>query len=138
MNRVDLQNLAELRLKEAKILLDAASYPGAFYLAGYAVECALKACIAKRTKEHDFPDKDIVNKSYTHKLGDLVKLAELKEKLDAEMSPNKRLEQFWAWVVDWDETRRYELGVVEKEARDLYQAIADPTDGVLQWLKKFW
>jgi HEPN domain-containing protein len=51
MNRTDLQQLAELRIKEARILLDGDSYSGAYYLAGYAIECALKACIAKRTKE---------------------------------------------------------------------------------------
>ena len=71
MNRAELQNLAELRIKEAHILLTAASYPGAFYLAGYAIECALKSCIAKQTKEYDFPDKDEVNKSYTHNLDGL-------------------------------------------------------------------
>src|SRR5438094_3909647 len=28
---------------------------GAFYLGGLAIECALKACIAKKTKRYDFP-----------------------------------------------------------------------------------
>jgi HEPN domain-containing protein len=49
MNRADLQQLAELRITEAKVLLDNGFYAGAYYLAGYAVECALKACIAKLT-----------------------------------------------------------------------------------------
>jgi HEPN domain-containing protein len=31
------------------VLLEAGLYAGAYYLAGYAVECALKACIAKKT-----------------------------------------------------------------------------------------
>jgi len=43
MNRVDLQQLAELRLKESKALFAAGFPEGAYYLAGYAVECALKA-----------------------------------------------------------------------------------------------
>jgi HEPN domain-containing protein len=138
MNRSDLQNIAELRIKEAQILLNAASYPGAFYLAGYAVECGLKSCIAKQTKEYDFPDKELVLKSYTHKLDELLKLAQLNDKLAADMKSNKRLDQFWACVVDWEEKKRYELGVTEKEARDICEAVADPTDGVLQWLKKWW
>jgi hypothetical protein len=56
MNRADLQALADLRVKEATILLDANCFEGAYYLLGYAIECALKACIAKQIKQHDFPD----------------------------------------------------------------------------------
>lgn len=57
MNRADLQNLAELRINEAKLLLDRGFYQGAYYVAGYAIECALKACIAKKTQQFDFPEK---------------------------------------------------------------------------------
>ncbi len=35
-----------------------AGYPdGAYYPAGYSVECGLKACIAKGVQRYDFPDK---------------------------------------------------------------------------------
>ena len=68
MNRVDLQALSETRIREAKSLLAAEFMDGAYYLAGYSVECALKACIAKQTQEHDFPDKKLVNESHTHNL----------------------------------------------------------------------
>jgi HEPN domain-containing protein len=68
MNRADFQQLSELRLREAQALLAAGLPDGAYYLAGYAVECALKACIAKRTREHDFADKKLVNDSHTHDL----------------------------------------------------------------------
>ncbi len=94
-----MQQLAELRIKEARILLDGASYPGAYYLAGYAVECALKAGIAKRTKEYDSPDKDFVNKSWTHDLEKLLNLAELKDRLETDRKSNKDLDTFWAVVV---------------------------------------
>lgn len=47
MNRSDFQDLAQIRLAEAAALLQAERFDGAYYLAGYAVECALKACIAK-------------------------------------------------------------------------------------------
>jgi hypothetical protein len=57
MNRRDLQTLAKIRLKEAQALARLRLYDGAYYLAGYAVECALKACIARRTSRYDFPDK---------------------------------------------------------------------------------
>ena len=55
MNRKDFQRLSALRLKEAKALLG--YFHGAYYLTGYAAECALKACIAKRTQKYNFPDK---------------------------------------------------------------------------------
>jgi hypothetical protein len=48
VNRTDLQELADIRIEEAAALL-ALTPPkpdGAYYLAGYAVELALKACIA--------------------------------------------------------------------------------------------
>jgi len=38
-------------------LLRLGLFDGAYYLAGYAVECALKACIAKGTQRFEFPDK---------------------------------------------------------------------------------
>jgi len=139
MNRTDLQQLADLRIKEARILLDGASYSGAYYLAGYAIECGLKACIAKQTKEYDFPDKpEEVRKIYTHNLGQLLTLAKLKDKLEGDMKSNKQLDDNWACIVSWEEGKRYELGATEKEARDLYEAIVDPGNGVLQWLKKLW
>jgi hypothetical protein len=43
MNRSDLQQLTEMRIRESGILLTGAESSGAYYLAGYAVECALKA-----------------------------------------------------------------------------------------------
>ena len=61
MNRYDLQKLSRLRVREAKVLLDNKCYEGAYYLLGYAVECALKACIARQTKAFDFPDRKLIN-----------------------------------------------------------------------------
>ena len=138
MNRVDLQSLADLRIREAQILPTAGSFAGAYYLAGYAVECGLKSCVAKQTKQYDFPDKEVANKSYTHDLKELLEVAQLKNALDSDMKTNKQLEAYWACVVDWDENKRYELGVSEKEARDLCDAVSNPADGVLQWLKRLW
>lgn len=37
--------------------MDQGLYDGAYYLSGYAVEWALKACIAKNVKRYDFPDR---------------------------------------------------------------------------------
>jgi len=57
LDRKDLQELSRVRLKEATALMQAGFFDGAYYLAGYAVECAIKACIAKGTRRYEFPDK---------------------------------------------------------------------------------
>jgi hypothetical protein len=75
VNRKDLQSLARTRLAEAKTLSGAGRPDGAYYPAGYSIECALKACIAKGTQRHEFPDKKSVDASYTHNLRDLIKVA---------------------------------------------------------------
>jgi len=58
MNRAELQALAELRISEAQALLTlpAPMPDGAYYLAGYAVECALKACIARGYGPEEWPE----------------------------------------------------------------------------------
>ncbi len=40
-------------MRDAEVLLDAGQWSGAYYLAGYAVECGLKACAAEMTNQHD-------------------------------------------------------------------------------------
>jgi HEPN domain-containing protein len=48
VDRNELQALSRLRLKEAAALLELGWFDGAFYLAGYSVECALKAMHCER------------------------------------------------------------------------------------------
>ena len=43
MKRLEWQQLAERWLVDAKCLLDDRNWSAAYYLAGYAVECGLKA-----------------------------------------------------------------------------------------------
>jgi hypothetical protein len=57
MNRNDFQQLADVRIDEALALLGQGKFDGAYYLAGYAVECGLKACIARLTSQDDYPPK---------------------------------------------------------------------------------
>ena len=84
MNRDDLRGLSTMRLREARILLANGEYSGAYYLAGYVVECALKACISKGTRRYDFPNKDKVSASWSHSIIGLVQIAGLQSALDAE------------------------------------------------------
>lgn len=125
MNRADFQKLAASRIHEAKVLLDSKHYEGAYYLAGYAVECALKACIAKKTKRFDFPPSEKeVREYYTHDLAKLIKGAGLDGALKAEVGSNPQFGNYWKAVKDWKEQARYETQIDEKRARDLYSAIA--------------
>jgi hypothetical protein len=55
-------------MKEARLLLKANCPEGAYYLAGYADECALKACIAKRTERFELPDLKAAQESWGHDL----------------------------------------------------------------------
>jgi HEPN domain-containing protein len=73
MNRRDFQKLALIRIEDARVLFRGGRYDAAYYLAGYAVECALKACIAKQTMRHDFPpDRGSVDKVYRHQFGERI------------------------------------------------------------------
>lgn len=137
MDRIHLQQLAGERISDAQSLLLADRWSGAYYLAGYAVECGLKACIARLTNLHDFPDKDFVVRSYTHKIETLVDLAGLKKDRDADASLSSALDDNWSIVKDWDEQSRYKLWT-ESQARKLCVAVSDPTNGVLPWIMGHW
>ena len=131
MNRNDLQKLARIRIKEAKVLLDNGCFEGAYYLAGYAVECALKACIAKKTMRHHFPDKQLVNQAHTHDLQTLVVVAGLKKAREKRKTSCPQFELNWGVVKDWSEQTRYNSPVSGSVARDFYSAIVSRRDGVL-------
>ena len=137
MNRIDFQEIAEIRLQESRALLAAGFPEGAYYLAGYAVECALKACIAKRTREHDFPEKKLVNDSHTHDLGKLLNLAELKDELDAVIGADPAMQSALDKIQDWSETSRYQRRTAQ-EADALLKAIEDQTGGLLPWIRLHW
>ena len=143
MNRDDFQQLADLRLKEARALLTAEFPDGAYYLAGYAVECALKACIAKRTQQHDFPDKKLVDKRHTHDVERLMDAAGLTDLLKNEIAGDQELELDWEAVREWSEQSRYDVfkgdptgGLVT--AQLLIDAVESDKGGVLRWIKQSW
>ncbi len=49
----------------------------------------IKACIVKKTRLCEFPDKEKVNKSYTHNLEKLIEVAELEFELNEATKRNK-------------------------------------------------
>jgi len=136
MNRADLQRLSNARIREAKILFAAGEYSGAYYLAGYAVECALKACFAKGIKRYDFPDRDGAGKIFTHKLRELIKLAKLNNELAQAEDANAQFASGWNTVCQWTEESRYSVWT-KADAEGILDAIMR-RDGVLPWIKRHW
>jgi len=137
MNRIDFQEISELRLSESKALLAAGFSEGAYYLAGYAVECALKACIARRTQEHDFPEKES-RKYFSHDLQDLMGFAKLDVQLERSLSANPVMKANWIIVKNWSEESRYEKKKTIQEAVELLKAIEDRLGGLLPWIQLHW
>lgn len=137
MNRTQFQRLAEERVRDAEALLKAGQWSGAYYLSGYAVESALKACIAKLTKRYDFPDKDTVQRSYSHKVEVLLELTGLKTDRDTQAKSQSEFANNWHRVRDWEESSRYQRWT-EARARALLSAVTDPKYGVLPWIMDRW
>lgn len=135
--RKDFQRLAQLHAIEATLLARRGKDHGAYYLGGFAIECALKACIAKKTKKHDFPrDIKFAGKVYSHDLSELLKLAGLDSQLDRDTKTNAGLATNWGVVKLWKVESRYEITGLN--GRDMVAAISSRTDGVLQWIKLYW
>jgi hypothetical protein len=138
LNREALQRISMQRRKEASTLLHAGLFPGAYYLMGYAVECALKACVAKQTAKYDFPDKKRAQESWTHNLNDLVRLAGLRQDLISEMARSAELQINWAIVKDWSESDRYSINITRLRAKALYTACTNRRNGILSWIRQRW
>lgn len=134
----ELIDLADARIEDAKVLQAAGRYDAAYYLAGYAVECLLKAVIAQRTQKEQFPDLELARSSWKHDVVELLTPAELRNALKKEKASNSKFEKYWDVVIEWSETYRYSLNgpAWAPKAQDLIEAITDSTDGVGQWLKK--
>jgi len=137
MDRKDLRALSRVRLSEAMALLKAGLPDGAYYLAGYAVECGLKACIAKETQRYEFPEKKRADASYTHSLKELVRVAELRDGLQAAKDADPLFARYWNRAQAWSEQSRYGRNFQES-ARALIEAVGDRNHGVMKWAKRYW
>lgn len=137
MDRKELQALSRTRLREARALVKLGMFDGGYYLAGYCIECALKACIAKTTLRHDFPDKKKVDLSYTHNLRGLIDVARLDKALLEESKRDPTFRDYWDVVRSWTERSRYSTTRAET-AKKLIEAVGDRTHGILRWIELHW
>lgn len=136
MPDTDLQSLAKTRIEDAQTLLIARRWDAAYYLAGYAIECAIKSCILKRLthKLGWFPDRKFSENCFTHDLSLLLKWADLEN----EMKTDPDVLTSFGTVKDWSEEKRYQLGCDQKRAEDFFEAVNDPKRGVFPWIQKYW
>ena len=138
MNRSDFQELAELHLRHAHALLDAQLYSGAYYMCGYVVECALKACICKRTKQDDFyPRPDEARNAWSHERRHLISVADVGKTIDDDRRADPTLDIYWKEVEGWTVESRYEKHS-QREAENLYDAVSHPVHGAFACIKRHW
>ena len=82
-------DLAEERVLDARSLLDAGRWSAAYYIAGYAAECGLKACILaflEHNLEVIFRERKYFDKCWVHELPVLVGSAGLDAALGAKLA----------------------------------------------------
>ena len=134
--RTSLQNLASAKIEDARLLYENGRYSNAYYLYGYGIELGLKACIARQIIAETIPDKVILTRFLTHKLGDLVGLAGLKSLLE-DRTKDVEFATRWAVVTEWSEEARYEI-VDAVVAAAMHDAVEHPKHGVMTWLRQYW
>jgi len=139
-NVTEIIKLAEIRLKEAKVLFDNQLYDGCIYLAGYSVELMLKAKIAQLLDVDDLFvtfDSRVLRPFKVHNLEDLLLYSGLyKEVAESE---DETFYGYWSLLVSrWSEHLRYEkCGTCDMvNASELLTAIEDNQNGILQWIKE--
>ena|SRR5687767_3614244 len=109
MQRAEWQQLADLRLQDAEVLLAAQRWEASYYLLGYCIECALKACIAKQFRLHDVPDRKLVADFYTHDLEQLVRISGIRLQMEGQFQADSSFSRNWSTVKDWKEDTRYRM-----------------------------
>lgn len=140
MNRLEFQALAEERIVDARALLAVGQWSAAYYLAGYAVECGLKACILKRVtaaSEVIFEDRKFSDKCWTHAVEPLLELAGLEDAFEADLGANPALKKNWPIVCAWNEQVRYQT-ISQDKAEKFFEAVTEPTNGVMSWIGVRW
>jgi HEPN domain-containing protein len=137
ISRDDLRRLTLIRLEDASLLFTAARWSGAYYLAGYAVELGLKACIAKTFVADSIPDRSFVNSIFTHNLDALVKAAGLAEYLKQDCRNNAVLGRNWLFAKDWNEASRYRTWS-QLDAETMVDSVGNDSDGVVHWVRQHW
>jgi hypothetical protein len=144
MIRHTFQQISLVRLEDAKALLDKKQYDGCCYLAGYSIELALKAATCRLMERDDFftlAKAETVRAFKIHNLRELIILAGLWQKYEDLSVHEPLIYDNWRIIVDgikWSEQLRYQIGLTQKDATEMVEAIDHPTNGILKWIKNYW
>ena len=145
-SQAEFQTLADKRLAEAKTLHSAGHYEAAFYLAGYAVECGLKAAICKTLRIDIFNQSSELHKPFkTHRLDNLIVLAGLSKQLAEDVATDTDLSFAANSFVNapsgvdrwqsWSEEVRYNVAACPSvRCNDFVNSV----DRFLIWLRIHW
>ena len=114
----DLQVVAAERLEDARALINAGRFAGASYVAGFAVEIALKARICLTLGWTGFPetrrDFDRYQSLKTHDLRVLLRFSGM----EAAIKTSKPSD--WSVILGWDPMTRYSAAMyTERDASDM-------------------
>jgi HEPN domain-containing protein len=128
------QRAADQRLTTAEFLLGHGYYLDAVYLAGYSVECALKALILKRTARRDFAAMWMNLTQAGSKGHDYDYLKELLKRQNQGRGKTDR--EAFGLIVDrlktvasWSTSLRYQVGNLKrKEALSFFNAAKEIRD----------
>lgn len=133
LRKNDLVSLSDHWIEDARILYDHQRWIGALHAAGIALECLLKARIAKATPAEAFPDKEFAVRVWTHKPAVLLAAGGLIAELEAS---DPRVRANWGTVKDWDVGLRYDRAATQSGVLGFLDALDDPQDGLLTWLRR--
>ena len=107
ISRIDLQKMAQAKLEDAEVLLQAQRYDSAVYICGYAVELALKARICLVLNWNGYPSDNAEFQKYqsfkTHDLKVLLRLS------GTEGIMTNKYKSEWSAVNTWNPELRYKL-----------------------------
>jgi HEPN domain-containing protein len=137
ITRLDLRALAQAKLDDATVLFQNTRVSNAYYLAGYAVELGLKACIASQVSAETIPDKEFLKKVLNHDFRTLIGLAGLLTALQEAQDKDPAFAANWAIVSEWSPDARYETKDTML-TQVFLTAMSDPKSGVFQWIKQYW
>jgi HEPN domain-containing protein len=132
--RVELRDLAALRLREAEALFAAGLFDGCVYLCGYVVELALKARICAILGIEEYPARVHFK---THDFDELKVLAGMSRELSL---ANPEFLKNWSIATEWKPDWRYkpEGTYSQSKATSILKSLNDRPDGVLACISQRW
>lgn len=128
--------IAAEKYKDAECLFEQCRWDSCYYIGGYVVELLLKARICKTLGIEDFFDFQNPNKTKlvskdgslyrpfkVHDLNQLVILSGVCKEFNYKLLSNKKFNDAWSCISEWNEHSRYLTGKTKKEIKNLLISI---------------